>query len=186
MIVHRLLRIKPMKDFKHMNKSEWIVFLLFNILDHICTISFIFANLLEIYSKTFANNQRYRNMIARSIFRILKFLPLFQMLFLWLNKSSPWRNSPLSFQEGFEIDMKWNYTNWNSFMLNVKFWRCQFEILLSHINWLDTNWKIHQLKISFRIFLKWWCGPVVRSFCFGLNIFLPFGIKRQKRRTWEP
>jgi hypothetical protein len=82
MIVHRLLRIKPMKDFKHMNKSEWIVFLLFNIFDHICTISFIFANLLEIYSKTFANNQRYRNMIARSIFRILKFLPLFQMLFL--------------------------------------------------------------------------------------------------------
>jgi hypothetical protein len=26
-------------------------------------------------------------------------------------------NSPLSFQEGFEID-----TKWNSFMLNVKFW----------------------------------------------------------------
>jgi hypothetical protein len=44
--VHMLLRIKPMKDFKHMNKSEWIVFLLFNILDHICTTSFVFANLL--------------------------------------------------------------------------------------------------------------------------------------------
>jgi hypothetical protein len=26
-----------MKDFKHMNKSEWFGFLLFNILDHICT-----------------------------------------------------------------------------------------------------------------------------------------------------
>jgi hypothetical protein len=24
---------------------------------------------------------------------------------------------------------------------------------------------------------------VVRSFCFGLNIFSPFGINRQKRRT---
>jgi hypothetical protein len=35
--VHRLHRIKPMKDFKHMNKSEWFGFLLFNILDHICT-----------------------------------------------------------------------------------------------------------------------------------------------------
>jgi hypothetical protein len=70
MIVHRLLRIKPMKDFKHMNKSEWFGFLLFNILDHICTTGFVFANLLEIYSKTFANSQRYRNMIARSIFRI--------------------------------------------------------------------------------------------------------------------
>ena len=40
-------------------------------------------------------------MISRSIFKILKFLPLFQMLFLWLNKSSPWRSSPLSCQEGF-------------------------------------------------------------------------------------
>jgi hypothetical protein len=53
-----------------MNKCEWFGFLLFNILDHICTIGFVFANLLEIYSKTFANSQRYRNMIARSIFRI--------------------------------------------------------------------------------------------------------------------
>jgi predicted DNA-binding protein (MmcQ/YjbR family) len=47
--VHKLLRIKLMKDFKHMNKSEWIAFLL---------------------SKSFANSQRYRNMIVRSIFRI--------------------------------------------------------------------------------------------------------------------
>jgi hypothetical protein len=59
-----------MKDFKHMNKSEWFGFLLFNILDHIYTIGFVFGNLLEIYSKTFANSQRYRNTIARSIFRI--------------------------------------------------------------------------------------------------------------------
>jgi hypothetical protein len=97
-----------------------------------------------------------------SIFKIWKFLPLFQMLFLWLSKSSPWMNSPLSFQEGFEMD-----TN--------------FEILLSHFNWkLDTNWKntpIEKLKI-FKM--------VVRSFCFGLNIFSDFGIKYQKRRTWEP
>jgi hypothetical protein len=51
------LEFKPMNDFKHMNKSEWIAFLLFNILDHICTTSFVFANPLEIYSKTFANSQ---------------------------------------------------------------------------------------------------------------------------------
>jgi hypothetical protein len=49
MIVHRLFRIKPMKDFKHMNKSEWIAFLLFNILDHICTTSFVF---LQIFWKS--------------------------------------------------------------------------------------------------------------------------------------
>jgi hypothetical protein len=49
MIVHRLFRIKPMKDFKHMNKSKWIAFLLFNILDHICTTSFVF---LQIFWKS--------------------------------------------------------------------------------------------------------------------------------------
>jgi methyltransferase-like protein len=81
MNVHRLLRVKPIESITK-NKSEWVAFLLFNILDHICTTSFVFANLLEIYSKTFANSQRYRRMIARSIFRILKFLPLFQMLLL--------------------------------------------------------------------------------------------------------
>jgi methyltransferase-like protein len=81
MNVHRLLEVKPIESITK-NKSEWIAFLLLNILDHICTTSFVFANILEIYSKTFANSQRFRNMIARSIFRILKFLPLFQMLFL--------------------------------------------------------------------------------------------------------
>jgi hypothetical protein len=56
MIVHRLLRIQPMKDFKHMNMSEWFAFLLFNILDHICTTCLFlqtiwknpFKNLLQI------------------------------------------------------------------------------------------------------------------------------------------
>jgi hypothetical protein len=47
MNVHRLLGIKPIKDFKHMNKSEWFGFLLFNILDHIYTIGFVFANFWE-------------------------------------------------------------------------------------------------------------------------------------------
>jgi hypothetical protein len=50
--VHRLLRIKPMKDFKYMNKCKWIAFLLFNILDHICTTSF-FVILLENLFKIF-------------------------------------------------------------------------------------------------------------------------------------
>jgi hypothetical protein len=27
---------------------------------------------------------------------------------------------------------------------------------------------------------------VVRSFCFGLNIFSPFGMNRQKRSLYEP
>jgi hypothetical protein len=28
-------------------------------------------------------------MISKSIFKVLKILPLFQMIFLWLNRSSP-------------------------------------------------------------------------------------------------
>jgi hypothetical protein len=76
--VHKLHGVKPIESITK-NKSEWIAFLLFNILDHICTTSFVFAILLEIYSRIFANSQMFRNMIVRSIFRILKFLPLFQM-----------------------------------------------------------------------------------------------------------
>jgi hypothetical protein len=77
MRVHRLHGVKPIESITK-NKSEWIAFLLFNILDHICTTCFVFANLLEIYSKTFANSQRYWNMIARSIFRIRNFFPCFK------------------------------------------------------------------------------------------------------------
>jgi hypothetical protein len=69
--VHRLLRIKLMKDFIHMSKNKWIAFLLFNILDHICTTCLFFCNSFgKIFSKSFANSQRYRNMIARSFFEI--------------------------------------------------------------------------------------------------------------------
>jgi hypothetical protein len=78
--VHRLLGIKPIYD---LTRYEWIAFLLFNILDHICTTYFVFANLFgKSFESLFVNSQRYMNMIARSIFQDLKFLPLFQMLFL--------------------------------------------------------------------------------------------------------
>jgi hypothetical protein len=33
--------------------------------------------------------QGYKNMISKSIFKFLKILPLFQMLFLWLNQKLP-------------------------------------------------------------------------------------------------
>ena len=59
-------------------------FLSFNILDHAYTTCFVFVNVfLEIlFQSLFANSQRYMNKISRSIFKILNFLPLFQMLFL--------------------------------------------------------------------------------------------------------
>jgi hypothetical protein len=59
-----------MKDFKHINKSEWFAFLLFNILDHIFTTCLFLQFFWKIFSKSFANNERYRNKIAKSISKI--------------------------------------------------------------------------------------------------------------------
>jgi hypothetical protein len=66
--VHRLLGIKPIDN---LTRYEWIAFLLFNILDHLCTTSFVFANSFgKSFQSLFANSQRYMNKIARSIFKI--------------------------------------------------------------------------------------------------------------------
>jgi hypothetical protein len=43
------------------------------------------------------------NKILRSIFKIWNVVPLFQMLFFWLNKTPLKWNPPLSVQEGFDI-----------------------------------------------------------------------------------
>jgi hypothetical protein len=85
------------------------------------------------------------NKILQSIFKIWNFLPLFQMLFLWLNKTPPKWNLPLSVQEGFDLS----------------FLKYYFLPLLNTIG--------YQLKIFNTKFLKL---VVVRSFCFGL-IFSP-------------
>jgi hypothetical protein len=48
-----------------------LIFLLFNILDHICTTSFVFANPFGKYFQSLlVNSQRYMNKIARSNFKI--------------------------------------------------------------------------------------------------------------------
>jgi hypothetical protein len=47
--VHRLLGIKPIDN---LTRYEWISFILFNILDHICTTCFVFANP---FGKSFQN-----------------------------------------------------------------------------------------------------------------------------------
>jgi hypothetical protein len=57
-------------------------FLLFNILDHICTTCFVFANSFgKSFQNLFANSQRHINKMKKH-FQDLKFLSLFQMLFL--------------------------------------------------------------------------------------------------------
>jgi hypothetical protein len=86
------------------------------------------------------------NKILQSIFKIWNFLPLFQMLLLWLNKTPPKRDPPLSIQEGFDIS----------------FLKYYFLPLL--------NTKGYQLKIFNTKFLKL---VVVRSFCFGLLLSPP-------------
>jgi hypothetical protein len=131
-----------------------VCFLLFDILDHSCTTCFVFANSFgKSFQSLFANSQRYMNKITRSIFKIWNFLPLFQMLFLWLNKTPPEWNSPLSFQEGFnryqlEINLDANFEN--------------IPIENQHTN----------LKYIIKIFRK----VVVRSFCFGLILSPPLAL----------
>jgi hypothetical protein len=73
----------------HFIRYAWKVFFLFKILDHACTTCFVLQIFCKFFSKSFANSQRYMNNILRSIFKIWNFLPLFQMLFLWLNKTPP-------------------------------------------------------------------------------------------------
>jgi hypothetical protein len=52
-------------------RYAWIAFFYFNILDHACTTSFVFANSLEnSFQNPFANSQRYMNKIERNIFKI--------------------------------------------------------------------------------------------------------------------
>ena len=115
--------------------------------------------LLEILFKVlFANSQRWMNKILQSIFKIWNFLPLFQMLFFWLNKTPPKWDLPLSVQEGFDLS----------------FLKYYFLPLLNTIG--------YQLKIFNTKFLKL---VVVRSFCFGL-ISPPFWHESPKTESLEP
>jgi hypothetical protein len=90
------------------------------------------------------------NEILRSIFKIWNFLPLFQMLFLWLNKTPPQWKPPLSVQEGFKISI--------------------LKILLSP-PFEYNKIPIWNLPIENHLFLK--LGGGVRSFCFGLTLSPP-------------
>ena len=88
------------------------------------------------------------NKILQSIFKIWNFLPLFQMLFLWLNKTPPKWDPPLSVQEGFDIS----------------FLKYYFLPLLNTIGKTIDN------ILGNTKFLKL---VVVRSFCFGLLLSPP-------------
>jgi hypothetical protein len=97
-----------------------------------------------------------------SIFKIWNFLPLFQLLFLWLNKTPPKWNPPLSVQEGFKILIL-------KILLLSPFFEHN-EILI---------WKLYQLRNSFKI--RWWCGPFALGSCS-----LPLSHKSPKTESLEP
>jgi hypothetical protein len=82
-------------------------------------------------------------------------------------------NSPLSFQEGFEID-----TNWNFDILKIDFLKCQLKIHFEANS--NTNWNKHFLFETntwyqyekYTKILKWWCGP----FALGLILSPPLAL----------
>jgi hypothetical protein len=133
-----------------LTRYAWIVSFILNILDHACTTCFVFANsFVNPFQSSFANSQRQMNTILWSIFKIWNFLPLFQMLFLWLNKTPPKWDSPLNVQEGFDISfLKY------CFLPPFEHKKIPIE---------NTLWKTKFLKLV----------VVVRSFCFGLILSPP-------------
>ena len=159
----------------------------------------------KIFSKSFANSQRYRHMIAISIFKIWNSSPCFKCFSFEYIKAPPQWNFPFSFQEGFEIDtnLKFYFHIWIENL--IPFENILFEIL-SFLMWSfeDTNWEIlftFQLKIHFdqkliKIytdwkvpiktlfwnFLKWWCSP----FALGLIFSPPLALSAKNGKLESP
>jgi hypothetical protein len=122
--------------------------------------------------------------------------PVSKCFFLWLHKNSPWINSSLGFQEGFEIDTNWNV--WSLYTLKFFVLAWSFE----DINWENnskwyTNWKytthanwkfilsFSQIPIEINIlwkFWNWWCDP----FSLGLILSPPLALIAKNREHESP
>jgi hypothetical protein len=72
------LDLNQLKDFIHMSKNRRDCFLLFNILDHICTTCLFLQIFWKMFSNSFANSQRYKNRISKGIFKIWNSSPCFK------------------------------------------------------------------------------------------------------------
>jgi hypothetical protein len=130
------------------------------------------------------------NKILQSIFKIWNFLPLFQMLFLWLNKTPPKWDPPLSVQDGFDISfMKYYFLP----LLNTKFlklvveWSFCFGLILSPpLAWIAKNGIIRALEVlsSPLIITKWVeIIPKTKSFC-SLPQRKESGLERRRRMSY--
>jgi hypothetical protein len=129
------------------------------------------------------------NKILWSIFKIWSFLPLFQMLFLWLNKTPPKKDSPLSVQEGFDISF-WNTTflpflniignQWKIFQHLNNFGGGAVLLLWAHFSpflaWIAKNGVIRALEVlSSPLVINKWVKiiPKTKSGLVALGSFLP-------------
>jgi hypothetical protein len=140
------------------------------------------------------------NKILQSIFKIWNSLPLFQMLFLWLNKTPPKWDPPLSVQEGFDKSfLKYCFLpllNIIGYQLKILFWETKFLklvvvrsfcfglILSPPLAWIAKNGIMRALEgLSSPLVINKWVKiiPKMKSFCF-----LPLGwrVARSDDEGW--
>jgi hypothetical protein len=130
------------------------------------------------------------NRILRSIVKIWNFLPLFQMLFLWLNKTPPNWDSPLSVQEGFDIPcLKYYFLpvlNTRRYQLKIFITQVFLEIggggavllLWAHFSpflaWIAKNGIIRALEVrSSPLVINKWVKIIPKTKSFSLMLISP-------------
>jgi hypothetical protein len=134
----------------------------FNILDHIYTTCFIFANCFgKSFQSLSANSQRNMNKISRSIFKIWNFSPP-------VSNAFPLTKTKLPLDEIFLLTFN-----------RVLSFRYLLKNLWHHISiWnIDTNWKLYFKKIEIgggAVLLLW------------ANISPPLALITKNRVVWEP
>jgi hypothetical protein len=140
--VQRLLGFKPIYTFI---RYAWTAFFLLTFWTTLAPLVLFLQIILEILYKVFLQIVKGIWIRFQEAFsRFWNFLPLFQMPFLWLNKTPPWWNSPLSVQESFyqlkEDQLFWIPIFWKSPLLNISI-PIEIEFLRGITNLKDTNWK---------------------------------------------
>ena len=161
--------------------SKYKFDLIFNILDHICTTCFVFANS---FGKSFQSLLQIVKGIwirLQEAFSRFEISPLFQMLFLWLNKTPPGWNSSLSFQEGFN-----RYQLKLILGMLLKMYQLKINIPIWNILTKNFHHKIPIEKTNINYQFENFWSLVVRSFCFGLNISPPLPLIAKNRDFVSP
>jgi hypothetical protein len=102
------LEFKPIESI---TKNAWIAFLFITFWSTFAPLV-CFCKSFGIFFQTLSQIVKGIQMWLQEAFLRFEIPPLVSNAF----PLTKW-NSPLSFQEGFEIDMEWNYTNWNSYKL---------------------------------------------------------------------